>query len=186
MTSDRPATRRENEAAGRKPYLIVSGLVAACLLGVAFWVGQAFVLAKQTTSFLRWEEPKTVAAGQALYRAHCSACHGIPGVLKPVAKEEREEPAPAHDESGHSWEHPDFALFQLIRDGVAVANCAPVDPQRMPAFKGVLSDPELVAVLSYIKSTWPEDTRAHHDKVNMMYGPYNRAVGELIDIDTGE
>lgn len=184
MTSDQPAREQENDATGRKPSVIVLGLVAACFLGVAFWVSQGLILEEHTNSFLRWEEPRTAAAGQALYRVHCSSCHGIPGIAKPVAQGEREEPAPPHDESGHTWEHPDFALFQLIRDGVAVANCAPVDPERMPAFKGVLSDAELVAVLSYIKSTWPEDTRAHHDKVNMMYGPYNRAVSELINIDT--
>jgi hypothetical protein len=29
-----------------------------------------------------------------------------------------------------------------------------------------LSDEEIVAVLSHIKSTWPEDVRAVHDEVN--------------------
>ena len=94
--------------------------------------------------------------------------------------------APPHDEHGHTWQHPDFALFQLIRDGVAVANCVPVDPERMPRFKEILTDAELVAVLAYIKSTWPDETRQYHDKVNMMYGPYNRAVSKLIDMDGKE
>ena len=92
-------------------------------------------------------------------------------------------PAAPHDETGHTWQHPDYALFQLIRDGVAVANCLPVDPEQMPRFRDVLTDAELVAVLSYIKSSWPDETRRYHDKVNMMYGAYNRAVGELIDLD---
>jgi mono/diheme cytochrome c family protein len=30
----------------------------------------------------------------------------------------------------------------------------------MPAFAGTLTDEEIAAVLTYIKSTWPEDIRA--------------------------
>jgi len=48
-----------------------------------------------------------------------------------------------------------------------------------------LTDADLVAVLSFIKSTWPAELRASHDRVNVMYGPYNRAVGELIGAGGG-
>lgn len=160
-----------------------AGLALLCMLGVAAWFGHQHLVAGRTTSFLKWQEPQRVAAGQALYQAHCAACHGVPGRSNPVAQGDGQEPAPAHDENGHTWRHPDFALFQLVRDGVAVANCTPVDPERMPMFRDVLSDSELVSVLSYIKSTWPEEVRQHHDKVNMMYGPYNSAVSALIDIE---
>ena len=33
----------------------------------------------------------------------------------------------------------------------------------MPAFDGILSDAEIVAVLSFIKSTWPPEIRRRHD-----------------------
>ncbi|MBB90587.1 MAG: cytochrome C, partial [Magnetovibrio sp.] len=36
----------------------------------------------------------------------------------------------------------------------------------MPGFDGVLTDAEIVAVLSYIKSTWPASIRARHDDLN--------------------
>ncbi|MCC2634961.1 MAG: cytochrome c, partial [Ramlibacter sp.] len=36
----------------------------------------------------------------------------------------------------------------------------------MPAYEGVLSDAEIVAVLSYIKSQWPADIRRKHDELN--------------------
>lgn len=166
-------------------YRIGIGVLLLCLLGPALWLLHDRFAGDAQTSFLRWREPRTVHAGEALYRTHCAACHGVPGVSPPVVQAISPEPPPAHDESGHTWQHPDFALFQLIRDGVAVANCEPVDPERMPMFRDVLTDRDLVAVLSYIKSTWPEDIRAEHDKVNVMYGPYNRAVGELIDGDAG-
>lgn len=29
----------------------------------------------------------------------------------------------------------------------------------MPAFRGVLDEEEVIAILAYIKSTWPEDIR---------------------------
>ena len=33
----------------------------------------------------------------------------------------------------------------------------------MPAYEGILSDAEIVAVLSFIKSTWPDEIRQRHD-----------------------
>jgi len=162
---------------------VAVGLAALCLSGLAAWLGYDHLAAGRETGFLRWQDRQTVAAGQALYQTHCAACHGVPGVSAPAAPGDGQEPAPPNDESGHTWQHPDFALFQLVRDGVAVANCAPVDPDRMPMFRDVLSDSELVAVLSYIKAAWPEEIRQQQDRVNAMYGPYNRAVVDLIDID---
>jgi hypothetical protein len=34
----------------------------------------------------------------------------------------------------------------------------------MPAYEGVLSGNEIIAVLSYIKSTWPEEVIEIHNK----------------------
>ena len=149
----------------------------ACVAAAAYWLLHERLGRPQQTSFLRWEDPVVVEQGEGLYRAHCARCHGVPGTQEAAA-----DGTPPHGADGHSWEHPDYALFQLVRDGVAVANCLPVDPERMPRFREAVSDAELVAILSFIKSTWPEALRSHHDKVNVMYGPYNRAVGELIDI----
>jgi S-disulfanyl-L-cysteine oxidoreductase SoxD len=36
----------------------------------------------------------------------------------------------------------------------------------MPAYDGVLSDEEIVAVLSWIKAQWPADVRERHDQLN--------------------
>jgi mono/diheme cytochrome c family protein len=38
----------------------------------------------------------------------------------------------------------------------------------MPAFGSVLSDEEITAVLTYIKSTWPEETRTTQWEVTVM------------------
>ena len=36
----------------------------------------------------------------------------------------------------------------------------------MPAYEGVLSDAEIVAALSWIKSQWPASIRVKHDEMN--------------------
>jgi hypothetical protein len=36
----------------------------------------------------------------------------------------------------------------------------------MPAYKGILSDEEIIASFSYIKSMWPKSIQNKHDKIN--------------------
>ncbi len=159
---------------------IALAIAFLCLIGFTAGLLYARSIAVEDHGFLEWRDASVVTMGNALYRTNCAGCHGIPdGTIAPAVPASA-QPATPHDASGHTWQHPDFALFQLVRDGVAVANCTPVDPELMPKFKGIVTDRELVAILSYIKSTWPEATRSEHDAVNRMYGPYNRAVSELI------
>jgi mono/diheme cytochrome c family protein len=46
-----------------------------------------------------------------------------------------------------------------------------------------LTDPEIVAVLSYIKSLWPADIRAQQDSLNRLYAAENAAVRRLLKRD---
>ena len=63
-------------------------------------------------------------------------------------------PAPPHDESGHTWHHPDAVLFAITKHGM-VPPYAPAGYQSdMPGFGSVLSDGEIRAVLAYIASHW--------------------------------
>ena len=39
----------------------------------------------------------------------------------------------------------------------------------MPPFEGVLTDAEIIAVLSWIKAQWPVHIRAEQEKVNKQY-----------------
>lgn len=131
--------------------------------------------------FLLWRDSGTVARGRVLYKVNCGGCHEMPDGSPGSVNISDDEPAPRHDSRGHTWQHPDFALFQLVRDGVAVANCVPPDPNKMPKFRDVLTDAEIVSVLSYIKSTWPADILESNNTTNKMYDPYNHAVAKLID-----
>jgi mono/diheme cytochrome c family protein len=102
-------------------------------------------------------DPAQVALGQKLYAQHCAACHGAKLEGQPDWRRRLPNgrmPAPPHDESGHTWHHPDAVLFGITKDGL-VPPYAPRDYQSdMPAFGGTLSDEEIRAVLAYIKGHW--------------------------------
>jgi len=75
-------------------------------------------------------------------------------------------PAPPHDASGHTWHHPDEVLFAITKHGVAKASNLKGYDSAMPAYEGVLTDAEIVAVLSWIKAQWPPDIRRQQDELN--------------------
>ncbi len=99
----------------------------------------------------------TVALGAKVYAQHCAACHGARLEGQPDWRKRLPNgrlPAPPHDDSGHTWHHPDHVLFAITRNGL-VPPYAPSGYQSdMPAFSGRLSDEEIWAVLAYIKSHW--------------------------------
>lgn len=102
-----------------------------------------------------------VARGKAVYRSHCAACHGENLEGQPNWRERLPNgklPAPPHDATGHTWEHPDDTLFEVVKHGVA-SKAGPAYQTDMLGFAGRLTDEEIWAVLAYIKSTWPEGMR---------------------------
>src|SRR3546814_4402817 len=49
--------------------------------------------------------------------------------------------SPPHDDTGHTWHHPDAVLFDLVKNGLIPGRTAPSDYQSdMPAFGSTLSD----------------------------------------------
>lgn len=116
--------------------------------------------------------PQIVMAGAGVYTQHCAACHGVRGEGQPNWRERGADgrlPAPPHDESGHTWHHPDAQLFAIVKHGLAKLIEQPDYQTNMPIYDGVLSDAEIVAVLSWVKAQWPKDIQARHDKVNEQY-----------------
>lgn len=98
-----------------------------------------------------------IAQGQEIYANTCSSCHGANLEGQPNWKRRLPDgrmPAPPHDQTGHSWQHPDRQLFDFTKLGIGgvVAGYE----SDMPAFGDVLTDAEITAVLAYIKSTWPD------------------------------
>jgi mono/diheme cytochrome c family protein len=99
-----------------------------------------------------------VAAGAKVYATHCAACHGAKLEGQPDWRNRLPNgrlPAPPHDESGHTWHHPDDVLFGITKHGLVPGQYAPEDYQSdMPAFAGKLTDDEIWAALAYIKTWW--------------------------------
>ena len=131
--------------------------VATTLMIVA--VGTWILLDRQTTA--NSDDGKQIAAGQKVYSENCATCHGskLEGEQNwKVRKKSGRLPAPPHDASGHTWHHSDEQLFGIVKDGLAAYAPAGYATD-MPAFKGVLSDTEIEAVLAYIKTRWPREIR---------------------------
>lgn len=114
-------------------------------------------------------DPALLATGQAVYMQHCAACHGARLEGQPNWRERGANgllPAPPHDASGHTWHHPDQVLFDLTKHGVAKAANLKDYTSAMPAYEGVLTDAQIVAVLSWIKAQWPATIRAQQEEVD--------------------
>jgi mono/diheme cytochrome c family protein len=116
------------------------------------------------------EAPIDLAEGKRLYDAHCASCHGLKLEGQPNWQKRNPNgrmPAPPHDESGHTWHHPDEVLFAITKHGLVPPYAPPGYPSDMPAFAGTLSDAEIRAVLAYIKSRWtnPEILKAREEIV---------------------
>jgi mono/diheme cytochrome c family protein len=112
-------------------------------------------------------EPERIAAGAVVYANHCAACHGANLEGQPDWRERRPSgrlPAPPHDDTGHTWHHPNAVLFAITKHGL-VSPYAPAGYQSdMPAYAGVLSDAQIWAVLAYIQSRWsPRMQRAQEE-----------------------
>lgn len=107
--------------------------------------------------------PDEITLGQTIYAANCAACHGVNLEGEADWKIQNDDDSfrsPPHDETGHTWHHPDAVLLEAIRlggarfEGLNIGGTSP-----MPAFGESLTEAEITAVLTYIKSTWPDDAR---------------------------
>ncbi len=154
------------------------------LIGIAAAFAYFQLSREETVALLAWDDATVVARGRVLYAAQCAGCHGQKGEGQvAVAGSVPAGPlAPPHDGSGHTSQHPDFALVQLTKQGVSDVTCQTLDENGMPQFQEVLSDREILDILAYVKSRWPAAIRAEHDKVNRLYSDYNAAMKKLLKL----
>lgn len=155
-----------NRISNRGIALAVGAVTVAVIavLAVVYWPSEA-----SSGRLLRPEDRRLLALGQKIYAAQCAACHGQRLEGQPNWRERGADgrlPAPPHDASGHTWHHPDEVLFRITKYGVVKAANLKNYESAMPAYEDRLSDEEIVAVLSWIKSTWPPDIRARVDRIN--------------------
>ena len=109
-----------------------------------------------------------VSLGELVYQNNCSSCHGSNLEGQENWKERNIDgymPAPPHDETGHTWHHNDEYLFYITKYGIE--KFLQLDyPNNMPIYEKLLTDQEILASLSYIKSKWPERIQKMHDEMN--------------------
>ena len=107
-------------------------------------------------------DPAQLALGGKLYAEHCASCHGAKLEGQPNWRKRLPNgrfPAPPHDDSGHTWHHPDEVLIGITKHGLVPPYGPPGYESDMPGFAGKLSDDEIRAVLAYIESHWSADVR---------------------------
>lgn len=133
-------------------------------------VGGGIVLFRQAVevpTMLKPLDKSVVAVGKRVYDQQCASCHGADRKGEANWQKRNADgflPAPPHDESGHTWHHPAQVLFDITKFGVQ--KFAGADYQStMKPYGAVLSDDEIVAVLSYIKSTWPPRVQRAHNQI---------------------
>ncbi len=147
------------------PILIFGGSALAFVLTTA-WASEGIdgVLTR-----LNADDLSVVAAGEAIYRDNCAVCHGAQLEGQANWRERDAEGyllAPPHDATGHTWHHSDDLLFEITKYGPGKVVNDEEYKTRMPAYEGVLTDKAIIAVLSFIKHSWPTEEREWQDKTN--------------------
>lgn len=105
-------------------------------------------------------DPAVQSQGKEIYILNCAACHGTNLEGQPdwtTPNDDGSFKAPPHDEEGHTWHHSDRVLIESVLKGGTRLTGTLAGTSNMPAFEATLTDEEISAVLTYIKSTWPLD-----------------------------
>lgn len=97
-------------------------------------------------------DPDVVARGEEVYAASCVQCHGGAngGEISDIP--------PPHNAEGHTWHHGDCQLEDIVRDGLPPRPGAS-GQEVMPAFRDELTEAEIDAVLTYVKTWWTSEQR---------------------------
>ena len=150
--------RRPIEGRGllAKPLFVGAAVVAVAIGLAALWL---FVWNADAPQRADASNRALVARGEVLYQLHCASCHGANLEGQPNWRERDADgmlPAPPHDMTGHTWHHSDALLFDVTKYGSTYVIGSDYK-SNMPGFSETLSDTDIWAILSFIKSTWPPD-----------------------------
>lgn len=150
---------------------LAPSFAALVLIGSVAWTTVSSGMAEEPAHL----DSEVVAMGKAVYAAQCSACHGDDLEGQPDWKVRDADgylPAPPHDQTGHTWHHPTAQLFEITKYGTE-AVVGGGYRSNMAGYDGILSDDEILAVLAYIKSTWPRHIIEQHDEIDAAYEAAN-------------
>jgi len=136
---------------------LIFGVAGVVLIGAAAIFYST--LWSASPAFIDPADQSLVIQGKVIYANNCAACHGESLQGQPNWRERMSNgrlPAPPHDKTGHTWHHPDAMLIDMVKNSLVPGKTAPPGYQSdMPAYGSILTDEQIVAVLAYIKSSWP-------------------------------
>lgn len=115
-----------------------------------------------------------LSTAQFNYNRNCAHCHGYGGEGQHPNTIERTvnlgyHLVPAHDASGHTWQHPDQLLFDTIKYGVQ----AQTNFYVMTSFSEQLNDDEIFAVIDYMSLWWTDEQRDWQDQLSEQFSENN-------------
>ena len=128
----------------------------------------AYTMNKDNKIILMPNDSSLVSLGQKIYLQNCASCHGVKLEGQKNWQTRDDEGyllAPPHDETGHTWHHTDEYLFLMTKYGIENI-IGKKYLNNMPAYEDILSDKEIIAVLSFIKSSWPKKIQEIHNNIN--------------------
>ena len=106
----------------------------------------------------RWYEQTRVESGEKLYASNCAACHGARGEATPNWRQRDSDgtfPPPPLNGTAHTWHHSFRVIARQIMFG------SPGGAGKMPAFQDKLTEEEVIDVIAWIQSLWPDEIYAH-------------------------
>lgn len=142
-----------------KSFLLIGATGAVAAVAAAVWLTRPAPPA--IPEFISASDAAQVARGKTIYEQNCASCHGTKLEGQPDWRQRLPNgrlPAPPHDVTGHTWHHPDQVLIDIVKNGLMPGKTAPEGYESdMPAYGNSLKDEDVVAVLAYIKSSWPAE-----------------------------
>ena len=102
----------------------------------------------------RWYSQPVVDIGDRLFQQHCAVCHGSEAEGTREWKKTDANgnyPPPPLDGTAHAWHHSIPQLARQIHDGGIRLGGV------MPPFGEQLAEHEILAVIAYFQSKWPDE-----------------------------
>ncbi|MBI4306994.1 MAG: cytochrome c [Chloroflexi bacterium] len=101
-------------------------------------------------------ESPAAERGARLYAENCSTCHGDRDGKGGIPE------APRHNDTGHTWHHPDAQLRDWVLNGK-------IGFSQMPPQKDKLSAAQVDLILAFLKTWWTPEQRAFQEDVSKRY-----------------
>ena len=123
-----------------------------------------------------------LSEGRSAYDLRCAHCHGYDGNGQRTSTVDNTRSlgmltVPPHNATGHTWQHPDQLLIQVIQGGIQ----NPLDHFPMPPFGDVLTDEEIGQILAYIRLWWTDEQRSYQAEVTRRRSEIDRELGIASD-----